>query len=331
MYSEEITLEIGKTVIGGTVTLPDGAGKRPCIVFIAGSGPTDRNWESPLLSGSNGSARLLAQNLTSFGYITLRYDKRGTGPHGKHNLSIISGEISLESHFEELRSAVSCLLARSEIDPERIFVLTNSEGAIHALYYQTHTGVTKFRAMVLTGAPGRPLNEITNHQVISQLTHLPDRADLISRYRQLIKRFEDSLPFITDPKLPEWVNNLLCALSSPVNQPFSREFWSFNSADYIKLINVPVLIVIGKKDLQTDWRLDGELLEKAANGKRNISFYYPENANHVLKFEPKPRNELSAKSAIQNYNSAASHLDPETLNTILDWISKYSNKYIQHE
>lgn len=322
MKSEEVSWQIGNTLVEGTVTCLDKAGKYPGVVFVAGSGPTDRNWESPLLPGTNGTARLLAEDLTSCGYITLRYDKRASGPRAKQNLPLMAGNISLESHFEELKGAVSYLLRRSDVDSERIFVLTSSEGAIHALYYQTHAGTAQFRGMVLTGAPGRPLNEITNHQVISQLKPLPNGSDLISRYRQLISRFEDSLPFVPDPKLPEWVNDLLASLSSPTNQPFSREFWSFKSADYIKNMNVPILIVIGKKDLQTDWKLDGQVLEKAAKGKGNISFCYPENANHVLKFEPKPRKELTAGTAIQNYNGPDSTLDPETFKTILDWLSK---------
>ena len=324
MKSEEISWKIGKTVVEGTVTSLDKAGKSPCVVFIAGSGPTDRNWESPLLPGTNGTARLLAEDLTSCGYVILRYDKRASGPHAKQNLPLMAGNISLESHFEELKGAVSHLLRRSDVDPERIFVLTSSEGAIHALYYQTHARTTQFRGMVLTGTPGRPLNEITNYQVISQLKSLPDGADLISRYRQLINRFENSLPFVPDPKLPEWVNDLLASLSSPTNQPFSREFWSFNPAEYIKNTNVPVLIVIGKKDLQTDWKLDGEVLEKAAKEKGNISFCYPKNANHVLKFEPQPREEVTVETAIQNYNGPDSTLDPETFKTILAWLNKYS-------
>jgi len=322
MKSEEISWKIGKTVVEGTVTYQDKAGRYPCVVFVAGSGPTDRNWESPLLPGTKGTARLLAEELTSCGYVTLRYDKRASGPHAKQNLHSMAGNISLESHFEELKGVVSYLLRRSDVDPERIFVLTSSEGAIHALYYQIHDGIKPFKGMVLTGAPGRPLNEITNYQVISQLKPLPNGADLISRYRQLINRFEDGLPFVPDPKIPEWVNGLLAGLSSPTNQPFSREFWSFKSADYIKNMNVPVLIVIGKKDLQTDWKLDGEVLGKAAKRKGNISLYYPENANHVLKFEPKPREELTAGTAIQNYNGPDSTLDPETFKTILDWLSK---------
>ena len=53
--SEEVTWEIGETTVYGTVTRPDDNKTHPAILFIAGSGPTDRDWNSPLLPGTNGS------------------------------------------------------------------------------------------------------------------------------------------------------------------------------------------------------------------------------------------------------------------------------------
>jgi uncharacterized protein len=47
---------------------------------------------------------------------------------------------------------------------------------------------------------------------------------------------------------------------------------------------LPVPVVIGKKNLQCDWKLDGEVLEKEAEVNENVEFFYPDNANHVLKF-----------------------------------------------
>jgi len=40
-----------------------------------------------------------------------------------------------------------------------------------------------------------------------------------------------------------------------------------------------MLILIGIKDIQIDWRIDGKALEDATMHKRDVSFSYPENAN----------------------------------------------------
>ena len=73
---------------------------------LAGSGPTDRNWNSPLIPGTNGSAALLAQVLTAQNFITLRYDKRASGPHVRENMSRLMGKISMQGHREELAGGV---------------------------------------------------------------------------------------------------------------------------------------------------------------------------------------------------------------------------------
>jgi pimeloyl-ACP methyl ester carboxylesterase len=326
MRSEDVSWPLGETTVDATVAAPGRAGRFPALVLVAGSGPTDRNWESPLLPGPNGSGRLIAEQLASAGYVTIRYDKRASGPRAQQNLALLSGKISLESHFDELKGAVSHLLSRADVDRERLFALTSSEGAMHVLYYQTHAGVVPFAGMVLTGAPGRALCDITNFQVESQLNVLPDGADLIAGYHALLRRFENGEPFVADPKLPDFVNNLAAALSAPINQPFTREFWSFKPAEFMRRIDVPVLVVTGKKDIQTDWKLDGTVLEEASQGRSNVTFYYPENANHVLKHEPRPREELTAATAIEVYNSPDAHLDLETLATILEWFGRHSGR-----
>jgi len=324
MKSEDVSWSLGETTVDATVAAPDRPGRFPAVVLVAGSGPTDRNWESPLLAGTNCSGRLIAERLASSGYVTIRYDKRASGPRAQQNMASLSGRISLESHFDELKGAVSCLLARADVDAARLFALTSSEGAMHALYYQTHAGVVPFAGMVLTGAPGRALSDIANFQVESQLAVLPDGADLIRRYHALLERFESGAPFVADPKLPDFVNNLAAALSAPINQPFTREFWGFKPAEYIRRVRVPVLVVTGKKDIQTDWKLDGAVLEEASQGKSNVTFYYPENASHVLKHEPRPREELTAATAITAYNLPEAQLDAETMQTILEWLGRHS-------
>src|SRR6185295_13156566 len=156
----------------------------------------------------------------------IRYDKRFTGPRAQQNMPLIGGA-SLEGHFDELAGAVANLGQRSDVDANRIFALTSSEGAIHVLYYQTHAKVRPFAGMVLTGAPGRALSDIVNHQVVTQVQGAPNGADLVARYQELIKRFENGSPFAPDSVLPAGINNLVAALSAPANQPFTREFWAF--------------------------------------------------------------------------------------------------------
>jgi hypothetical protein len=61
--NSEVRWQLDGITMFGTLTQPDGPGPFPAVVLVAGSGPTDRDRCSPLLAGSNGSARLLAEAL----------------------------------------------------------------------------------------------------------------------------------------------------------------------------------------------------------------------------------------------------------------------------
>src|SRR5204862_4829909 len=47
---------------------------------------------------------------------------------------------------------------------------------------------------------------------------------------------------------------------------FSRELWTADATPLLRQVNVPVLVIIGKKDLQIDWQAVGESLKRAAAG-----------------------------------------------------------------
>jgi hypothetical protein len=52
-----------------------------------------------------------------------------------------------------------------------------------------------------------------------------------------------------------------------------------------------------------------------------VTFLFPENANHVLKHEPRPRVELAQGEAMNGYNAADASLDPETVAAIIAWLT----------
>jgi uncharacterized protein len=141
--------------VEATLARPAGPGPFPAVVFVAGSGPTDRNWNSPLIPGTNGSGALLAGLLAERGFITLRYDKRASGPHLRENVTRLAGKISMEGHRQELAGGISLLAARADVDPARIFALTNSEGCVHALNYQIQGPAHPLAGLVLTSAFAR--------------------------------------------------------------------------------------------------------------------------------------------------------------------------------
>jgi uncharacterized protein len=320
IVSENVSWAIDDTGVLATVTRPDDKKVHPAIVFIAGSGPTDRDWNSVLLPGTNGSAGLLAEELAREGYITIRYDKRVAGPNAQKNLPLLVGKVSMKSHLDELAGAVAQLVSRADVDPKRIYALGNSEGTLHALNYQINN-TPKFAGLILTGCPGRNLADVTRSQIEAQVASLPDAKGVMAGYDRLMADFLADKPFVPDPNVPEGINALFQGLYAPINLPFTREFFTIDAAPMLAKVNVPVLVVIGKKDVQIDYQLDGGPLEAAVKGMNNVTFAYPENANHVLKSEPRPRSALTGADAL-TYNAADRVLDPDTLKTIKDWLAR---------
>ena len=317
---EELTWPLDDTTMAATLMLPEGDGPFPAVVFVAGSGPTDRDWNSPLLPGRNGSAALLADELTRAGYATLRYDKRFTGPHAQENMPKLLGNISFQSHLDELTSAVATLIARPEIDAAHVFVLGNSEGTLHAMNYQTSDPATPFAGLILTGAPGRPLTEVLHQQMAENvLSAEPNVDELLALWDEAIAAFVAGEAAELDPALPDSAQQVWAGLVAPANQPFSAELLAVQPAGLLAQIGAPTLVLIGQKDIQVDWQADGQVLEAAAGD--NVTFAYPANANHVLKLEEKPVEELTAVDGA-TYNNPDRVLDPETVQVILDWLAE---------
>ncbi len=76
-FSEtEVVLKTATGDIYGTLTVPDNAGASPVVLIIAGSGPTDRNCNSPLGVHTN-AYKMLSESFAEKGISSLRFDKRG--------------------------------------------------------------------------------------------------------------------------------------------------------------------------------------------------------------------------------------------------------------
>ena len=319
-HSEEVGWQLDGIEMFGTFARPDDAtGPVPGVVLVAGSGPTDRDWNSPALPGTNGSAALLAEALAEAGIASIRYDKRASGPHVMQNLPAISGRMSMRSHLDELAAAVDVLAARPEVDAARIAGLGNSEGCLHVLHYATSEQAVPLTGIVLAAPPGRSIGEVLLTQLATQLGLVPGGAELFPLVEEAADRYSAGKPMDVDPRLPEGVRMVLASFETPVNLPFARELWNENATETLAEVRLPALALIGRKDVQVDAIADGDPLQRAAGELPNVTFSFPANANHVLKEDLRSDEERAAAPST-GYNEPGTRLDPDALETILDWL-----------
>src|SRR5690606_10718547 len=124
--SGEVAFEMpaGGGTLHGTLLLPAGSAPSPVALIIAGSGPTDRNGNSPLLPGQHNSLRLPADGPARQGIATLRYDKRGIAE------SAYPGLREADLRFNTYVGDAVALLSRLRGDARfsRVSIVGHSEG-----------------------------------------------------------------------------------------------------------------------------------------------------------------------------------------------------------
>lgn len=320
----DVSWQLDGITMEGTVVRPDGDSVFPAVVLVAGSGPTDRDWCSPLLPGSNGSGRLFAEALARAGIASLRYDKRASGPHAIENATKLIGKMSMQSHLDELVAAVQVLSGLDYIDSSRIAGFGNSEGTLHVLHYATSTHEIPFVGIVLAAPPGRPIQAVLLSQLALQSAQIPGGAELMPKIEEAAARYAAGQPMKPDPGLPDGVKMVLASFEAPVNLPFARELWVESTCDSLDKVQIPTLVLIGGRDVQIDQHADGDPLQETAAGMTNVTFAFPPNANHVFKEDTRSPAEV-AGSPGNGYNEPDTHLDPESLKTILAWLGGVMN------
>ncbi len=137
MADFEITFTTGNITLHGSLRLPAGAGAdspAPAVLLLAGSGPTDRNGDSALLPGSIGTLEFLADLLEQRGFASLRYDKLGSGTTGlgPYDVDDIGG-LGFSVFTDSAAAGLNFLAGRAAVDPDRVYVVGHSEGALIAL------------------------------------------------------------------------------------------------------------------------------------------------------------------------------------------------------
>src|SRR5918999_1892201 len=108
--------------LAGIVRVPDGlrAGeRRPAFIVLHGFG-----------GNKDGHGQtVVAKQFTDWGYVTMRIDFRGCGEsEGEH------GRIICLDQVADTSSAITYMVSRPEVDPERVALVGSSFGAAVAIY-----------------------------------------------------------------------------------------------------------------------------------------------------------------------------------------------------
>lgn len=323
----EVSFDGGGHTVRGTLSRPTGEGPFPAVLLLAGSGPTDRDWNSPILPGTNGSGRLFAHALTNAGYVVLRFDKLGTGTTEiPADVRDGSRAITWADMAAEQAGALRTLAAEPSVDGRRIFVAGSSEGGAYALRLAMEPPVPLAGVALLAG-PGRSQRVI----VIEQLRHsfeasgqfapeeITRQVDATAAALDRIMAGEAVDPSAVPVELG--IQQLIAAYAAPSARPLARELLAFDPVSALSHFAVPLLILQGERDLQVDPDRDARALAEAARqlGRTDVQLALVEHADHVFKRQETPREQLGAEHAL-SYNAADRQLDPDAVRALVGWL-----------
>jgi dipeptidyl aminopeptidase/acylaminoacyl peptidase len=115
-----VTFRSAGLTLSGILAVPDGApARRPAMLVLHGFGSNK----------SGGASQAAARLMTGLGYVTLRFDMRGCGDSEGER-----GRVICLEQVDDTKSALSFLMTRPEVDPDRIGVMGHSFGAAVAVY-----------------------------------------------------------------------------------------------------------------------------------------------------------------------------------------------------
>jgi len=255
---EEVTLKTKTGKLYGTLLIPNDESKvKPLVIFIAGSGPTDRNGNAFLME--NNSLKLLAEGLVKNHIPSLRFDKRGVG-ESKSALKDES-KLTFDDYVKDVLSWIE--LMKKDKRFTDIIILGHSEGALIGAIASQNDNVTKF--ISLAGV-GRPANVVLLEQLTNQNASMAKLAEPI-------------LDSLANGKTVKKYPTSLAPLFKDEIQPYLISWFKYNPQTEISKLQKPVLILQGTKDIQVTVE-DANLLHLAnPNSKLKII----EGMNHILK------------------------------------------------
>ncbi len=288
----EVELNTGTGVLKGTLAVPEGEGGFPVVLMIAGSGPTDRDGNNPMMT--NNSLRLLAEGLQVQGIASLRYDKRGIAA------STSAGEKEEDLRFENyVEDAVKWVQQLREDDRfGQVIILGHSEGSLIGMIAAERIEADKF---ISVAGVGRPAAEILREQLGAQPPLVTAMTDPILDTLEMGKTLDS-------------INPMLNALFRPSVQPYLISWFKYDPAEEITRLKCPVLILQGTTDIQVKVE-DAEMLASAyPEGEKVIL----EGMNHILKDAPADR-----MANLQTYSDPDLPLKEGLVEGIAAFIHKY--------
>lgn len=263
--STDIALPAQPAPLHGTLLTPEAP--TAVAVILPGSGPTDRDGNSPMGVAAS-TYRLLAEGLAEQGVATVRIDKRGIATSAAAGPA--EADLRFDAYAADARAWATEAAART--GQPCAWLIGHSEGALVALK-AVEGGDDKVCGLILLSGAGRPAGVVIREQLQAGLPDpLKTQAFAVLTELEAGRTVADTPP-------------ALAALFRPSVQPYLISWLPLDPAALLAAYDGPVFIGQGTTDLQIGVT-DAQALA-AADPKATLKLW--DGVNHLLKTAPADR------------------------------------------
>lgn len=304
MKSEKIVVGQGTEYsLNGLLTLPEDLKEKvPAAVFVHGSGASNMDEKIFRLT----PFRDLAEGLAERGVASIRYDKRTFVYGRKMRKQVVTVK---EETIEDAILATDLLRKDPRIDPDRVFIVGHSMGAMLAPRIDAEGG--NFRGLILMAGTPLRMEEV----MVRQLKQAGQKGGLLG----LVVRLEEKVYMKKLDGLYELSEEEVQKkkFAGSTTLWYFREMGQKTAADYLLETEKPVLILQGGKDFQVLPEEDFEGFKQQLAGRPDTEYRLYEDLNHL--FVKGIYSDILKAS--KEYRTER-HIGPEVLNDIADFIRR---------
>lgn len=307
---EKITVNAA-VPIGATVSYPDKEAKRPAIAIVMGTGKMDRDGNSA--GFRTDMYKGLSDLFVGEGFVTIRYDKRGTyGSGGDFDSAGLSDLV------DDAVSVVRHLKSLPYVDPERVIVCGHSEGAMIATLLSKQEDVA---GLILLGGAATSMRDALRYQSRLADRQFEGKKGIIGALLRKVASQEK-----TDAKQDELFDRCLSTEDDTIrfkgakmSAKWVREHAAYSSEDFVGMIREfgkPILAVTGTADLSADFH--------DLDSIRDIPLttcFAPEGVNHIWREVDDDNSILNVKK--QYLRLSARPMHEGTKDAICAWLEQF--------
>lgn len=289
LVETQIILKTKSGDIFGTLNTPKKFYDIPIVLIIAGSGPTDRDGNNPMMKSD--AYKKLAYGLAENNIASLRYDKRGVAQSG--NAVEKEADLRFDNYVDDAKEWIKLL--RQDKRFSKIIVTGHSEGSLIGMI--AANSADKF---ISIAGPGQSADKAIKEQLSTQAKVVQDLSYPII----------DSL---VKGKTVDKVNPMLNSLFRTSVQPYMISWFKYDPLVEIRKLRIPILIIQGTNDIQVSVE-DAKRLSKA-NPKGQLILI--DKMNHIFRPVDGDRD-----ANVKTYNNASLPLADNFIKDITNFILK---------